>query len=591
MPEGPRTRLELISEYADLRAADTGEARRTERLAGLVIALLGLENVTARQVGQAAQPTVTFKLGDRHHLLELRWPAAKLDSGRPSDRPGDADVRRVLLSIPGFTLAALDAARGEALLLDEVHLEAVLCGVMSAAVLLERAVEGLVIDGRSHSSLAELLGTSPSSPPPRLTWAHLHQDPIPSPDVKAPETALRAVLRGDRAWAEPKGMGLGSDGRLLVNDGKGVFEVDRRRPRTTWTTGVPDCSGAPLVDGPAVLLKHNEGIIRVHAGKVTPVGHVGPGETTLLKGRNGETWAFTTLEQVDGRPSHRFDLIGSTMFDGPASFTIDFDARLRSCVWLGERRFFLVADGHCAVVDLAVTTRVPEESWKPTPGHNPVHAVALSSGDLLLVLTDLNERRARVVRCDPELRGAEEIVEFAAFAVHGVVAGPEVITILADLRQAPDSPIRPVLFELRLPAPAGFRQMDVSRGEVISLSSMGRKGDYRIDAKTIGRGTGVAFKAMTSDLPQAKQRARREIEAARLFGDHPNVMPVLDSSRTYSWFVMPLAECTAEAVHAEFSEPRPFAGTRHRPLRRLAYPPPGRLGAPRFETARSSAGR
>ena len=51
---------------------------------------------------------------------------------------------------------------------------------------------------------------------------------------------------------------------------------------------------------------------------------------------------------------------------------------------------------------------------------------------------------------------------------------------------------------------------------------------------------------------------RREVDAAQLFGDHPNVVPVLDFSSTDDWFVMPLAEDTASSLAGEFHIDQPL---------------------------------
>lgn len=50
-------------------------------------------------------------------------------------------------------------------------------------------------------------------------------------------------------------------------------------------------------------------------------------------------------------------------------------------------------------------------------------------------------------------------------------------------------------------------------------------------------------------------RMRREIEAARLFGDCPHVMPVLDHSPAFDWFIMPLADATASTLAGELARP------------------------------------
>jgi serine/threonine protein kinase len=48
---------------------------------------------------------------------------------------------------------------------------------------------------------------------------------------------------------------------------------------------------------------------------------------------------------------------------------------------------------------------------------------------------------------------------------------------------------------------------------------------------------------------------RREIELAQRLGGHPHVMPVLDFSPDHSWFVMPMAQATAEDLRSDLLEP------------------------------------
>ena len=561
MADDPRTVSDLIADYAEL-CAEKDEARRAEGLAGLLVELLGFEGMPARRLGEVDHPVLAFRLDGRHHFLETRWPPTPL--ALPTALPRTGDVQRILLSMSGFTTAGNPLER--ILLLDKTHFEAALCRVIPLKVLLERMVDGLVVDGRASSSLFELLATSPTPAAPGLAWAHRQQEAPPSPRIMAPGVEMRAALIGNGAWNEPS-VCFDPAGRILVTGNAGVFEVDRKRPRTTWTVEIPGCDGAPLTDGPSTLIKHGEGIIRVQGRLVTPVCHVGDGRATLIRGRNGEIWAFTTAE----RAAHTFHLVTSALADGPPPFHIEFDADVRSCTWLGERRFFLAANGYSGVVDLTVTTRLAKESWRETPGHNPAHAVVLPSGDLLMAVSDPTQRDVQLVRCDPELRSFEVLVELDAFTIHGIGAGPEFISVLADVRSDPSVSIRPVFFELRLPTPDRLRSRapEPSRRETVALVSTGRKEDYRLEPRPIdtggqaevfeavhkASGTKVAFKKMSGDLPSTTRRARREIEAARLFGDHPNIMPVLDSSRTYNWFVMPYAEHTAETSHPEFAEP------------------------------------
>jgi hypothetical protein len=95
--------------------------------------------------------------------------------------------------------------------------------------------------------------------------------------------------------------------------------------------------------------------------------------------------------------------------------------------------------------------------------------------------------------------------------------------------------------------------------EAVRLAARGSRKDFALDPQPIARGgqatvfgavhkpTGVrvAFKRLDSRLPDAHARMRREVEAALLFGSHPYVLPVLDWSPSYDWFVMPPADGTA----------------------------------------------
>jgi hypothetical protein len=60
----------------------------------------------------------------------------------------------------------------------------------------------------------------------------------------------------------------------------------------------------------------------------------------------------------------------------------------------------------------------------------------------------------------------------------------------------------------------------------------------------------VAVKQLRHGDEDAVHRMRREISIGQLYGEHPNVMPVLDCDPHGRWFVMPLANGSA-ASHAE----------------------------------------
>jgi eukaryotic-like serine/threonine-protein kinase len=60
----------------------------------------------------------------------------------------------------------------------------------------------------------------------------------------------------------------------------------------------------------------------------------------------------------------------------------------------------------------------------------------------------------------------------------------------------------------------------------------------------------IALKQLRHGDEDALHRMHREIFIGRLYGEHPNIMPVLDADPDGRWFVMPLATASA-ASHAE----------------------------------------
>lgn len=92
----------------------------------------------------------------------------------------------------------------------------------------------------------------------------------------------------------------------------------------------------------------------------------------------------------------------------------------------------------------------------------------------------------------------------------------------------------------------------------------GKRADYALSAEPISEGgqgavfrathkptdTAVALKRLRSGDDDAVARMRREIDMGQQYGDHPNVMPVLDVDPNGRWFIMPYANGSA-ADHAD----------------------------------------
>ncbi|MFC0030109.1 serine/threonine-protein kinase [Micromonospora chaiyaphumensis] len=122
-----------------------------------------------------------------------------------------------------------------------------------------------------------------------------------------------------------------------------------------------------------------------------------------------------------------------------------------------------------------------------------------------------------------------------------------------------------------LPAPEGLSISNdtTAASFVLQRLSRGRVKDYAVDQEVIERGgqatvagathkgTGqrVAFKRVRIRDEDSTARMGREIEAGRLFGGHPHIMPVLDADPACHWFVMPLASGTARTYADQLMQP------------------------------------
>jgi serine/threonine protein kinase len=113
---------------------------------------------------------------------------------------------------------------------------------------------------------------------------------------------------------------------------------------------------------------------------------------------------------------------------------------------------------------------------------------------------------------------------------------------------------------------------EVAPWAVVRWLKRGMKADYDRDHEPLAEGgqgavysgvhkhtrIPVALKQLRYGDKDALHRMRREISIGHLYGEHPNVMPVLDCDPEGRWFVMPLANGSA-ASHVERLQREPGA--------------------------------
>jgi len=577
----------LIARYGQLHDEELADRERTEVLVGLVIDLLRECGADARQTwgSLTSRPAIALALDSVAYLIEVTWFAEPTTPEQVAPFARDAaarhGIRSVLLSMSGFSPDARQylGTQGNLglVLLDRAHLEAILCGLVTPQAILQEAARRALFDHSPYTSLTDLLVDRARLPDP---------PPFVPPDRMpqlagqlaraAPGVQAQLVLAGEHGWGEPLGFGAVDDARVLVTTEDGIVEVDLKRGGTDWALPLAGCRGALLVrpDG-AVLTLCNDAVVGWKGGVLTPLAGGFGDARALLTGPVGEPWALSGHGATFGTGTATLALTRLGAQPGQQQrHSVHFDADVRTAGWLSDLRFFLAAAGHSAVVDLARSSAVHDQDWIETPHPSPGHLVVVDPQTVITASPDPGGVYATIYRTNVSRRTSDLVCEVATNRVHGLAAGPSGrLLLLGDVRGNAVGTPHPVLitvtFERQRAVPeaaaAGVPAgSPVDPYDAVRLAARGSRKDYALDPKPIARagqatvfgathkpsGTRVAFKKLNAHGEDDLARMRREIEAAQRFGGHPNVMPVLDFSPTYDWFVMPLISDTAQTLTA-----------------------------------------
>ncbi|WP_431895734.1 protein kinase domain-containing protein [Micromonospora haikouensis] len=534
---------------------------------------------------------------------------AQAGAARPAVRLGLLSVAGYEPDVWSYLHAG--AGRG-LVLLDRRHFEAMLCGLASPATLVAEAAHRAVFDNQPYTSLTDLLlGDAPAMQPPHFVASDRLPTPWPLTVRAAPGVQVRHMFSGDGSWGEPLGLAVVDRERALVTLGQGIVDVDLKRGVSVWLVPLSGCRGAPLVlaDG-SVLTLCGAAVVQWREGELQPVGGGFGDARTLVPGPHGEAWVLSGHGATLGSGTGTLAL--TRLGDGPGQqhrYHVHFDADVHTAGWLSDLKFFLAAAGNSAVVDLACSTAVRREDWIETPHHSPDHLVVIDPQTVITASPDGSGAYATLYRTDVCTRRSDLITEIATNRIHGLAAvGDRGLCLLGDVRGNDVQVPHPILVAVRTArrdapnAEATHPAIPVSSLQTASLeppsdatdavsasshrtsttaaaamvqpadpydpvrlAACGSRRAYALDPAPIASGgqatvtgathkaTGVrvAFKKLHSHSPDDVARMRREVEAAQLFGGHPHVMPVLDFSPTYDWFVMPLVADTAQTLATE----------------------------------------
>lgn len=590
----------LLADYGQWAKDDIAtDAEKYEALAELVAALLRrvCADGSVQRVDLEGLPGLGFEYEGRDYLLSLaigpkdargRAVLGARRSGLESERwallwwtetvtPDDDDLDQVE-----------DAVRAFGVVLDRSHLDAAVAGLRS----LPELIRDTFRQRRPHAQLVELLT---ASRPPDQAWPMTPAARL-SPAVQVEmqtEQPLAAELlfMGVRALEDPPSGFAARSWRggtgLLITGAHGVLEVGTRGA-ARWNLKLSGCHGAPLLrSDDALLVMCGPALVCWREGALTVLAGAFEEGAQLLPGPGGESWVLSGSGVTFGAGGGTLALtrVGSQLGD-QLRYPIAFEAAVRSAVWLDGRRFFLAAGGHSAVVDLARSTDAGRrEDWVPTAGHYPAHLLADGRGDVLSASPDGSGNRVLLHRTLLASRSAETVADLQLAQAFGLAQpdGPDgPVFLLASLPDNDPSRVRPVVVKVTTKGPdvdsgdgdadpAGARWREYG---LVSGSARGERKDYRLDRLPLAEGgqadvframhkpsrVVVAFKRRQGKGERERRRMAREIDLAQRLGGHPHVMPVLDFSPDHSWFVMPMAQATAEDLRAELLEPGRLRG-------------------------------
>ncbi|MFC9529026.1 protein kinase [Streptomyces sp. NPDC056975] len=577
---------ELLAEYGQWAKDDMASSvERAQRLAELVAALLrrtvSPAAVQVRDVGEA--PAVSFDHEGRDYLVSCTVDDVAIRGGTISrivraaglaGRPGE--MRWAHLSwtrTPEPVEQLVDGVRGFGVVLDRTHVDAAVAGLLPLADL----VRDVFRSREPYLPLTDLVAApAPDGSLMAMTAAARLTAPLDVPAQTWTGATSELLLVGE-AQGMPTGMAWRGPTSLLVTCEDGVLDMDPTRGSTRWLLTLPGCHGAPLIgpDG-AVLVMCGPAVVRWHDGVLTTVaGGFEPG-AELLAGPDHEPWVLSGSGVTFGAGEGTLALTrAGEMVGDQLRYSIAFEAAVRSAVCLGGRRFFLAASGNSAVVDLGRTTGLGrQEDWILTAGHYPGHLLVTGPDSVLSASPDGSGNRITLHRTAVGERSSEPLAEFRLDRVLGLAqepgAGPAYL--LASVPDNDPARVRPVLIRVSGHRPAAAINSQAvtadppaTGSDLVSQSARGVKKDYRLDRLPMfsagqgdifsavhkTSGAVVAYKRRRRQDSGARRRMVREVRVAQLLGGHPHVMPVLDFSPAYDWFVMPMAQATVEDKRTE----------------------------------------
>ncbi|MGA5065276.1 restriction endonuclease [Streptomyces exfoliatus] len=386
----------LLATYKRLRDdSDLPPQKRGQKFNILIADVLKAWGYTARPgvigVGGRDETDVFFTIG-YNYILEAKWEAAPLSadpltklSERLSTRP--PGTRAIVLSATGFNSNAREwiNRHNELLLMDSSHIEAVLCGLLDPADLLQQLYAETAASGNRLVPLADLLAPRHAEPDvPVLSRAATA--PPPWPIVKVRAEGVDASVEFTGVWQSdqhPSGITAAPANRLLITTNAGVVELHTTTGKTRWALALPGAENraARGSDGSLVVLCRGA-LVRWHpeTRELQLVAGGFGGYATLEAGQDGTLWVYNQVGGLmDG--SVTISRIGERPGD-EIRHNIPFPNGMRA-IHLGDERHFLSGTGHSTPVDVSKNPSAGKEDWIESAVPDPRAATGVDEHTIL----------------------------------------------------------------------------------------------------------------------------------------------------------------------------------------------------------------
>jgi hypothetical protein len=388
---GPQNRRsgvqELIAEYGVLRNSHESAAqRRGQAFNELIAAMLRMWGVGAnssmRGAGGRDEIDVVFAVNETRFVLEAKWknrpvPADPIEKLYGRIRSRARGTRGIFLSMSGYTRPVRESAEHnkwpDILLLDNLHFEAMLCGVLPPTDLLTAVLDHASYRGGSYVSLGDLLVSRNPGPAPTLT--KLPPDsPVSSVDDPARGITGRVVFSADFNWPAIYGMVSGDDQHLLIAASSGIIKVRPQTGETTWAMPFTGCNSALFIQQDRRLLTTcGSGVVYWVDGSLHVAAGGFSGNARLLLGPDDSAWVF---DAEDGSLTHIGALPGDEQ-----RHSIEynpFDPSVYRPVWLSGSRFLFAGYRYSYIVDLDESTRLDPNLAISLPHNSPMGLCSLN---------------------------------------------------------------------------------------------------------------------------------------------------------------------------------------------------------------------